>query len=110
MAETAEQASAEPEPAVEVPRKALATVNAFVAAHGEAARAVVEYVGTGATRICLVGADDTMGDVVVTDVATAQAVIDASDAERAEGWDRELVNTVRLPAGLRKKMGGYLAR
>ncbi len=93
----------------EAPQKAVAAVNRFTAAH-EGARAVVQFVGEGATRVTLVGTDGgVLGDVVVRDVATAEAVIAASDAEAAE-WDRELAGALTLPPGLRKKMAGHLAR
>jgi hypothetical protein len=93
----------------EAPQKAVAAVNRFAAAH-EGARAVTQFVGEGATRVTLIGTDGgVLGDVVVRDVATAEAVIAASDAEAAE-WDRELAGAVTLPPGLRKKMAGYLTR
>ncbi|MGZ4574343.1 MAG: hypothetical protein ACXVXY_04990 [Mycobacteriaceae bacterium] len=104
MSETAEEA------VVRAPRRDVSAVNKFAAAHGEGAQAVVEYVSTSAVRVCLVATDGTMGDVVVRDLATAKAVIEASVAQLAEEWDRELVNTVKLPAGHNKKMAGYLAR
>jgi len=84
----------------------VVAVNRFTAAP-EGARAVVQFVGEGATRITLVGTDGgVLGDVVVRDVETADAVVAASDAEAAE-WDRELAGAVTLPAGLRKKMAGH---
>ncbi|MDQ2722470.1 MAG: hypothetical protein M3Y19_04075, partial [Actinomycetota bacterium] len=73
-------------------------------------RAVIQFVGEGATRVTLMGTDGgVLGDVVVRDVATAAAVIAASNAEAAE-WDRELAAAVTLPPGLRKKMAGHFAR
>ena len=108
MSETAAQPE-ETEPTAPAPPKAVAAVNRFAAAH-DGARAVVQFVGEGATRITLVGIDGgVLGDVVVPNVATAEAVIAASDAEAAE-WDRELAGAVTPPAGLRKRMAGHLAR
>lgn len=108
MSKTAD-APASDETSVQAPPKAVAAVNRFAAAH-EGASAVIEFVGQGATRITLVGTDSgVLGDVLVHDVATAAAVIAASDAEAAE-WDRELSGAVTLPPGLRKRMAGPLAR
>ncbi len=108
MSETAGKPE-ETESTTQAPAKAVAAVNRFAAAH-EGARAVVQFVGDGATRITLIGTDGgVLGDVVVLDVATAEAVIAASDAEAAE-WDRELAGAVTPPAGLRKRMAGHFAR
>ncbi len=108
MTDTATETSAQ-EPAVEVPHKSVAAINRFAAAHGEGAQAVLQYVGVGAVRITLVGTDGTLGDVVVRDMATAEATVEASAAELGE-WDRELTNAATLPEGHRRKMAGYLAR
>lgn len=112
MSETSakETATEEAAAAVTAPQRDVSAVNKFAAAHGEGAKAVVEYLGTSAARICLVGTDGTLGDLVVRDVATAEAVVEASVADLADGWDRELVNLVTLRAGHNKKMAGYLAR
>ena len=105
MSETAHETES-PEASPQPPQKAVSAVNRFAAAH-EGARAVVQFVGDGATRITLVGTDGgVLGDVVVRDVATAEAVIAASAAEAAE-WDLELAGAVTLPPGLRKKMAGH---
>ncbi len=109
MSETAQEnepPETSPETSPAAPQKAVVAVNRFTATH-EGARAVVQFVGEGATRITLVGTDGgVLGDVVVRDVETADAVVAASDAEAAE-WDRELAGAVTLPAGLRKKMAGH---
>ncbi|MEO9223110.1 MAG: hypothetical protein ABI251_15325 [Mycobacteriaceae bacterium] len=108
MSETAGKPE-ETESTTQAPSKAVAAVNRFAAAH-EGARAVVQFVGDGATRITLIGTEGgVLGDVLVPDVAAAEAVIAASDAEAAE-WDRELAGSLTLPAGLRKRMAGHLAR
>lgn len=93
------------EPTIASPRGAVSAVNRFSAAHGGAASAVVQPVSRGQVRLTLVGADGTLGDVMVPDVATAENVIAASDATGAE-WDRELAGSVRLSRDRRLRMAG----
>lgn len=86
--------------------RAVKTAAAFVAAHGKPARAVVENVGRAGARVVLVGDDGAMGDVVLPDVASAEAVVEAvADLERHE-WDRETTAAVKIGPAHRRKMAG----
>lgn len=93
----------------DAPKGAVSTVDKFATEHGDGATAVLQYVGRSAVRVTLVGADGTLGDVVVPDMETAEQVVARSTAKQAE-WDRELAAEVKTPKGLAKKMAGYLAR
>jgi hypothetical protein len=92
---------------VRVPTKALKAASAFVAKHGKGSRGVVEHVGRAAARVVLVGADDgALGDVVLSDLATAEALVEQTpDLEPAE-WDRETTAALRIGPALRHKMAG----
>jgi polygalacturonase len=86
--------------------RAVKTASEFVAAHGKPARAVVENVGRTSARIVLVGDDGAMGDVVLPDVASAEAVIEAvPDLDRHE-WDRETTDAVKIGPAHRRRMAG----
>jgi len=87
------------------PRGSVSAVNRFVASHGESARAVTQPVSRDQVRITLVGADGTLGDVLVRDLGAAEAVIAASSATAAE-WDRELSAAVTLTRANRLRMAG----
>lgn len=93
------------EPTTVPPRGAVSAVDRFTASHGGVARAVVQPVSRGQVRLVLVGSDGTLGDVMVPDVATAEAVVAASSATVAE-WDRELAGSVRLSRERRLRMAG----
>jgi hypothetical protein len=86
--------------------RAVKTASRFVAEHGKPARAVVEPVGRAGARLVLVGDDGAMGDVFLPDVATAEAVVEATpDLERHE-WDRETTAAVKIGPAHRRKMAG----
>lgn len=88
----------------EVGRSAKA-VRQFVAAHGGSATSVVQGVGAHAFRLTLVGDDGILGDVVVPDVETAHAVLEAAEVPE-EPWDRELAAKVELSDEHRMRMAG----
>lgn len=89
-----------------VPGWALKAVTAFVAAHGKPSRAVVENIGRAGARVVLVGEDGALGDVVLPDLATAEALVAAvSDLEPSE-WDRETTAALRIGPAHRHKMAG----
>jgi hypothetical protein len=91
---------------VTAPRHAVRAARAFVAAHGKPSRAVVEPIGRAGARVVLVGADGALGDVMVPDVATGDAVCDAvADLEPAQ-WDRETTAAVGIGAAHRRRMAG----
>ena len=88
---------------VKIPGRAVASAKAFVAAHGRPTRAVVANIGRAGARVVLVGNDGAMGDIVVPDVATGSAVIDAAGAQPAE-WDRDTVAATRIGPRHRRRM------
>jgi hypothetical protein len=71
---------------------------------------VVEYLGRAGARIVLIGADGILGDVVVPDVASGEAVCAAvADLEVGE-WDRDTTAAVRIGSTHRRRMAGPRAR
>jgi len=89
-----------------VPARAVKTAAEFVAAHGRQSRAVVENIGRAGARIVLVGEDGAFGDVVVPDVATAEAVVAAVPDLAPSEWDRETTAALRIGSAHRHKMAG----
>ena len=81
----------------------MSSAKAFVAAHGRPTRAVVEPVGRAGARLVLVGNDGAMGDIMVPDVATGEAVISAAGARAAE-WDRETTAATKIGPRHRRRM------
>ena len=81
----------------------MSSAKAFVAAHGRPTRAVVEPIGRAGARLVLVGNDGAMGDIVVPDVVTGEAVIEAAGAQAAE-WDRDTVAATKIGPRHRRRM------
>lgn len=96
----------QPEPTA----KAIATAQAFVREHGESARAVVEHLGNAGARVVLVGADGAFGDVLVPDVPTGTALVEAVDGLDAHDWDAETTAALKIGSAHRRKMAGPRAR
>ncbi|QUH01687.1 hypothetical protein HUO13_13460 [Saccharopolyspora erythraea] len=90
--------------------KAVATASAFVREHGESGRAVVENLGRAGARLVLIGEDGALGDVMVPDVATGEAVVEAVDGLTAADWDGETTAALKIGAAHRRKMAGPRAR
>jgi hypothetical protein len=86
-----------------IARRAVSSVKAFVAAHGRPTRAVVERIGRAGARVVLVGNDGALGDIIVPDVATGEAVIAAAGAHAAE-WDRETTAAAKIGPRHRRRM------
>ncbi|WP_019810604.1 hypothetical protein, partial [Saccharomonospora halophila] len=55
----------------------LTAARVFVGEHGGPTRAVVERIGRAGARVVLVGRDGALGDVVVPDVETGNALVEA---------------------------------
>ncbi len=92
------------------PPKAVATATRFVNEHGESSRAVVENLGRAGARIVLVGEDGMLGDVMVADIQTGQAVVGAVEGLTAAEWDAETTGQLRIGQEYRRKMAGPRAR
>ncbi|WP_327150731.1 hypothetical protein [Nocardia sp. NBC_01329] len=102
--------SADSTTTVDAPREIVESVRKFIAEHGGSAEAVAQPVGRRGVRVTLVGSDGVLGDRMVADAATAQAVVDAVDGlTAAEGWDRELVSRTTPRTGHWAKMAGWVA-
>lgn len=86
--------------------RAVKTASEFVAAHGKPARAVVQNVGRTGARVVLVGDDGVMGDVVLPDVASAEAVVAAVADLDLHEWDRETTDAVKIGPAHRRRMAG----
>ncbi|QNG18880.1 hypothetical protein G4H71_21085 [Rhodococcus triatomae] len=96
---------------VSAPKDVVADIEKFLAAHGGSGSAVVQPVGEGRVRITLVGEDGILGDQVVPDLVTANAVVEAvSGLTEAAGWDRELTSKVTPRPGHFAQMAGWVAR
>ncbi len=91
-------------------RKAVAIAEAFVRAHGGSARAVVENIGQAGVRVVLVGEDGMLGDVMVGDVETGQALAEAVDGLTLSDWDTDTVGALQIGSEHRRKMAGPRAR
>lgn len=98
-------------PKATVPKDVLVAVRGFVAREGGSAKAVLQPIGAAGVRVTLVGeSGGVLGDRVVADLATAEAVVDAvKGLEAAEEWDRELISTVTPKKGHYAKMAGWVA-
>ncbi|KQR98650.1 hypothetical protein ASG12_09570 [Williamsia sp. Leaf354] len=103
---TTEQAGGE----VRIARGTLAAVTRFVRRNGGSAKAVVEPVGADGVRVLLVGDNGVMGDQVVDDVATANALVERVDGLEISEWDRELSSVANPRDGHHAKMAGWVAR
>ncbi|WP_279105661.1 hypothetical protein [Gordonia paraffinivorans] len=96
---------------VQAPADVVASVKKFVAREGGNAKAVLQAIGAAGVRITLVGASDgVLGDRVVPDLATAQAVVDAVDGLEIAEWDRDLTSEVNVRPSHWRKMAGWVAR
>ncbi|GAA2807722.1 hypothetical protein [Saccharopolyspora taberi] len=88
----------------------VAAATAFVRDHGKSARAVVENLGQAGARVVLIGADGALGDVMVADVATGEALVEAVGELTASEWDGETTGALKIGAAHRRKMAGPRAR
>lgn len=87
-----------------------ATVRGFVAEHGKPVKAVIQHLGRAGARVVLVGPDGHVGDVIVGDVATGQALVADNEDVQTADWDAETVNETKIGAAHRRKMGISLTR
>lgn len=95
---------------VRAPKEIVDSVRRFAAAHGGSAQAVLQPVGRRGVRLTLVGADGVLGDRMVADTATAQAVVaEVAELTTADGWERDLVAKTDPRTGHWAKMAGWVA-
>ncbi|WP_026303593.1 hypothetical protein [Jongsikchunia kroppenstedtii] len=93
------------------PAGVIRMVKSYVARNGGSATALLQPIGSAGVRITLVAADGgILGDEVVADVDTANAVVDAVEGVTvSEEWTRELVSTANPRPGHIRKMAGWVA-
>jgi hypothetical protein len=96
----AEHAEAGPAPSAGL----IAAVSSFATAHG-GAEAVVEYVGRRGARIVLVGHDGTWGDQFASGTDVARRACAAAGVPVDNGWERELIETMRPDHQRWRQMG-----
>ena len=96
---------------VTAPADVVSAVRRFVAAEGGSAKAFCQRaVGDAGVRITLVGGSNgLLGDRVVRDMATAEAVIDAVDGLEKAEWDRDLTSSATVAPSHWRKMAGWVA-
>ncbi|NLE82860.1 MAG: hypothetical protein GX610_25450 [Rhodococcus sp.] len=82
----------------------------FLAEHGDSANAVIQPIGLSGVRITLVGADGILGDQVVADLATANAVVASFDKITVSEWERLVTSIVTPREGHFAKMAGWVAK
>ncbi|SDK17703.1 hypothetical protein SAMN04487820_10598 [Actinopolyspora mzabensis] len=92
------------------PKRAVATAAEFVSRHGGSARAVVENLGKGGARIVLIGPDGALGDVLVPDPTSGEAVVEAVEGLDSGDWDAETAAALTIGPAHRRKMAGARAR
>ncbi|HNP55998.1 MAG TPA: hypothetical protein PK331_13175 [Gordonia sp. (in: high G+C Gram-positive bacteria)] len=94
------------------PREVVGSIQRYVRRQGGTATALLQPVGEAGVRITLVGGEGgILGDRVVRDEATAQAVVEAVDGlTLADEWNRELVSTATVKPSHWRKMAGWVAR
>lgn len=96
-------------PTVTAPKHVIAAVRTFVTEHGGPATAVIQPVGYSGVRITLVGQDGVLGDQVVADLPTAEAVIAHVDGVTTSGWERSITSIATPQPGHWQKMAGWVA-
>ncbi|MGC5258727.1 hypothetical protein ACPXCG_20495 [Gordonia sp. DT218] len=96
---------------VEAPQSVVASIKGFIGREGGSAKAVLQPIGAAGVRITLVGEQGgILGDRVVDDVATAEAVVEAVDGLEAAEWDRDLTSAATVSPSHYRKMAGWVAR
>ncbi|RPA19696.1 hypothetical protein [Gordonia sp. OPL2] len=97
-------------PAVAAPQDVVASVRGFISREGGSAKAVLQPIGAAGVRITLVGEKGgILGDRVVTDIATAEAVVAAIDGLETAEWDRDLTSAANVSPSHYRKMAGWVA-
>jgi hypothetical protein len=81
-------------------------IDAFAAAHGGAADGQIAYIGEIGTRIVLVGADGTWGDLVAPSHEIAARAVERAAITVHEAFDGELAAAVRTGPYEWKRMAG----
>ncbi|WP_232016757.1 hypothetical protein [Gordonia insulae] len=89
----------------------VGSIKGFIGREGGSAKAVLQPIGAAGVRITLVGADGgILGDRVVADLSTAQAVVAEIDGLETAEWDRDLTSAANVSPSHYRKMAGWVAR
>lgn len=92
------------------PADVVTAVKGFISREGGSAKAVLQPIGAAGVRITLVGeSGGILGDRVVPDSATAEAVVNAVDGLETAEWDRELTSAATVKESHYRKMAGWVA-
>ncbi|GAB92397.1 hypothetical protein [Gordonia rhizosphera] len=98
------------ESAVSAPSDVVGSIKGFIGREGGTAKAVLQPIGAAGVRITLVGEKGgILGDRVVADLATAQAVVDAIDGLETAEWDRDLTSAANVKPSHYRQMAGWVA-
>jgi hypothetical protein len=95
--------------AVLAPERTVSAIKEFLGAHGGKGSVVIQPIGRIGVRLTLVGVDGVLGDQVVGDLATANAVVAALPGLEVAEWDRELTGRATPAPGHALKMAGWVA-
>lgn len=95
----AETPAAEPAADARIARQ----LRAFVAAHGEPAAAVVNYLGRRGARIVVTAADGLYADAMLPSVRSAVLTCEEAGVD-VENWTRELTSRITLSPAQRRRM------
>jgi len=82
----------------------------FVESHGKPVKVVVHNLGRAGARMVLIAPDGRIGDVIVPDVATGNAVVAAEEDLEAAEWDSETVAQTSIGPERRRSMGSSATR
>lgn len=82
----------------------------FAESHGKPVKVVVENFGRSGARMVLVAPNGRIGDVIVPDVSTGNAVIAAEDDLEAAEWDSATVAQTTIGSQRRRSMGHSATR
>lgn len=108
--DTTETADAADAKTAVAPNDVVGSIKSYLGREGGSAKAVLQPIGAAGVRITLVGEDGgILGDRVVADVATAEAVVNAVDGLETAEWDRELTSTANVKPSHYRKMAGWVA-
>ncbi len=87
----------------------ISAIKKYVAREGSAT-AVLQPIGAAGVRITLVGGQGgILGDQVVADLDTAEAIVEQVEGVEVGEWDRELTSVADVRPGHHKKMAGWVA-
>lgn len=82
----------------------------FVESQGKPVKVVVQNLGRAGARMVLIAPNGRIGDIVVPDVATGNAVIAAEDDLETAEWDSDTVGQTTVGPQRRRSMGHSVTR